>query len=80
MIEELKCENNDQLTRRERYYFELLKPSLNKNFPNRSLEEYQRDVKRIKMECECGGKFTKDHKAKHLKTGKHKKYIEKLMS
>ena len=38
-----------------------------------------KDKRNEKFECECGGKFTHNHKSKHLKTFKHKKYIESLI-
>ena len=33
-------------------------------------------IKSKKFNCECGGKYTQCHKARHLKTKKHLKYIE----
>ena len=34
--------------------------------------------KNTKIECECGGKYTKSNKKRHLKTMKHKNYIANL--
>ena len=31
-----------------------------------------------KFECDCRGKFTHGHKARHIKTAKHQKYLETL--
>ena len=31
-----------------------------------------------KFDCDCGGKYTKDGKAYHLKTNKHLKYVERI--
>jgi len=31
-----------------------------------------------KFNCECGGKFTNDHKARHLKTKKHQAFVSSV--
>lgn len=47
---------------------------VNKKVMGRSQEEtYQ--LRKQKVECECGGCYTLRHKAKHLKTKKHLDYI-----
>jgi len=38
--------------------------------------EINKDKINKKFNCECGGKYTMKHKATHLKTKKHLKYIE----
>lgn len=40
LVEEYKCENKMELERRERYWIESLKPSLNMNVPTRSVKEW----------------------------------------
>ena len=37
-----ETEDNDEGKRLEKYYFETLKPNLNKNYPNRNSKEYYR--------------------------------------
>jgi len=44
---------------------------LNTDFKNRELE-----YKRIKRDCPCGGKYTNGSRATHLKSKKHKRYID----
>jgi hypothetical protein len=44
LIEEVKCENKDQLHRRERYYIETIQ-CVNKCIPSRTTKEYKQDNK-----------------------------------
>lgn len=136
-IETYPCETKHDLHTRERYYIDLLKPTLNKCIPLRTVKEYYVDNKEQlvqqmkqyyidnkeqlaqqakqyyndnkeqilqqkkqykidnkeqitqqmkqyyidnkerlnhKTNCECGGRYTTAHKAKHLKSNKHLKY------
>ena len=34
-----------------------------------------KEIRNIKHNCECGGKFTHSNKAQHLKTKLHQKYV-----
>jgi len=74
---------------RERFYIESLCPTLNKEIPNRTRKEWQkqnynkekntekmREYRKIKITCECGAIFSKPEKARHEKTKWHKKYLE----
>lgn len=45
LIEEYSCENKNQLERRERYWIETLKPTLNKTIPTRTIKEWYEDNK-----------------------------------
>jgi hypothetical protein len=93
-----------EATARERYYYELLKPTMNHNCPGRSATESQKEYYKINAEtirakqaqyskeyykinyetirakynCECGGRYTHGHRARHFDSAKHKKYIEEL--
>ena len=42
-------------------------------------EWYQNNKEKLqqKFNCECGGKYTKEHKTSHFKTNKHKNYISR---
>ena len=51
---------------------EILQKLKNKYEKNKDKIQEER---KIKIECECGGKYTKTHKARHLKTKKHQNYI-----
>lgn len=104
MVEEINCNNKLEALARERYWIETLKSNLNKQFPTRTLKEWNeqnkeylkeykkeyyeenkeyikeqyeqnKEKQRQKFNCECGGKFTHEHKATHLKTKKHLKSI-----
>ena len=70
----------------ERKYIEELKPSLNCEIPNRTIEEYLKQYrkdnkeslnqkKKEKFNCVCGGKYTRTNKIQHEKSKKHKNYI-----
>jgi len=45
MIEEYKCNNNLELHKRERYWIDTLKPTLNGQLPCRNMKEYYLDNK-----------------------------------
>lgn len=73
MIEEYPCDNKLQKETRERYYIELLKPTLNKTIPTRTIQEYYQDnkekiLKMVKI-------YSKDNKEKIEKY--EKEYYEK---
>jgi hypothetical protein len=38
-------------------------------------KEKEKERRKKKFNCECGGTFTLKHKAKHLKTNKHQKWL-----
>lgn len=42
LIEEYPCKNKEQLISRERYWYDELKPELNKNVPGRTKQEYKK--------------------------------------
>jgi len=37
-----------------------------------------REHKNQKYDCQCGGQYTHDHKARHLRTDRHRKYLETI--
>ena len=43
LVEEYPCDNKMELERRERYWIEALKPTLNKRVPTRTDKEYRAD-------------------------------------
>jgi hypothetical protein len=76
LIENVKCENKEELYTRERYYIELNKElCVNKNIPIRTKEE-----KLEQFNCECGGKFIFRSKSIHLKGKKHLKFINDTLN
>ena len=82
-LEKLSCQDRNEATRRERYYYEELKGNLNKNVPNRSIKEYLHhyqksyriDYKKLIHSCECGSIIKKYQLYQHNKTNKHLAYI-----
>jgi hypothetical protein len=48
LIEEVNCENKDQLNKRERYYIDTL-TCVNKNVPTRTNAEYVKDNEELKV-------------------------------
>ena len=44
-IEQYPCNNKDELKIKERHYIDLLRPTLNKNIPSRTLKEWREDNK-----------------------------------
>ena len=72
---------NEQLTKkleRKEYLKEYRNQNKEKIFENNK-EYYQENKEKIneKLNCECGGKYTKTNKAKHLQTIKHMKFLNK---
>ena len=49
--------------------------SLMNHTANKVCEKKKNENRNEKHNCECGGKFTTRHKAKHLKTNKHLLYM-----
>jgi hypothetical protein len=45
------------------------------NYPNGYTEEIRKEKQKKKYDCECGGKYTHEHKSKHFKTKKHLLYL-----
>jgi group I intron endonuclease len=59
LIQEYPCENKMQLERRERYWIEEMKPTLNKNIPTRSKQEWR--VVNADKERESNAKYRAEH-------------------
>ena len=92
-IEEVKFEDVKELRGRERFHIELNRDRcVNTQIPNRTMSEYYIDnaVKikqyqvanaarlKSKTNCECGGKYTHEHKSSHFKTVRHQNYLSLL--
>lgn len=50
--------NKEQISQRAREYYEVNKEQINQK-------------RSQKIDCECGGKYTLDHRSRHMKTKKH---------
>lgn len=84
--EKFPCNDNDELHARERFYIDN-NDCVNKNIPGRTAEEYKNDnkvkiseQKKEKYDCNCGGKYTNQNKARHEKTTKHTNYVASLQA
>lgn len=77
-------ETCDELTKSkelERKWYELLNPTLNTFYPNRTERETKDasiNKNRESIICECGGRIAYWHKNRHLKTKKHLAYLESI--
>ena len=78
LIEYYPCTNKSEALARERYYTELLNSCMNTQVPTRSDAEYRvanKDRIHAQCECECGGRYIWNVKARHIRSSKHQKYI-----
>jgi hypothetical protein len=84
VLEELNCENKKQLLEKERYYYDIHKPSLNTQMPNRSLLEYKQNpnyrkkMYQDKHKCICGVSHTLANKCNHLRSQNHINFINSM--
>ena len=84
-IEKYPCNDGNEATARERYWYETLNANMNSNVPNRSQKEHYEINKnnilkyqKEKITCECGSIFRIDGKSRHLKNKKHINFINSL--
>jgi len=73
-------QNKDKIKERNKNYREENKDKYKdyqKNYQEQNKDKIKKD-KNTKIECECGGKYTKTHKAQHFKSKKHINYIANL--
>ena len=67
LIENVNCNNKEQLHSRERHYIELLKPSLNKQIPLRSQKEwFQDNPNYLKQYYQANKESINEHKKKSI--------------
>jgi hypothetical protein len=57
-----------------RRYYDANKEKIDNR--NKNYNEINKDKLREKFNCDCGGKYTLNGKSQHMKSFKHKKYIE----
>ena len=84
LIENYPCQNKDELRAREQHYIAInAGHCINKHKALQTAEERQKYLKDYKREhgsechnCNCGGKYVTDHKARHEKSQKHQQYLE----
>jgi len=74
-IANIVSENNKDIRKLERFYFEHYKPVLNKNYPIRSRAEYRQ----VKYYCNCCNReYPRNNKSHHEKTKKHIKNLNSI--
>ena len=61
-------ENRDQIRDNKKRYYEENKDHI---------KEHKYKYNEEKFDCQCGGKYTHCHKARHIRTKKHQLYLEK---
>ena len=74
VIEKYNCEEKHELKYRERYWLETLNAKLNSLSPIKSKEEIKVS-RQVKINCECGGKYTHGAIQTHMETLKHLTYL-----
>ena len=78
-IDKFNPELNDKSAKQTpKQYYEKNKEQINnwnKNYQKENKEQIIKWKKEM-TECECGGKYSNNHKSRHMKTKKHLKYIQ----
>jgi hypothetical protein len=83
LIELYPCESKNELEKKESEFINNNKAfCVNKNIPGRTVKDYRidnadknKEQKKL-INCGCGSKFKNGNKNRHLKTKKHKQYLE----
>ena len=71
-------ENKDKININHKQYYNDNKDKINinkKQYYNDNKDKYNE-----KFDCECGSKYTKNHKSRHIKTLKHQEFIQKTLT
>jgi hypothetical protein len=69
-------DNRDSITEKQKEYYHDNRESINEQ--QRKYRQDNREFINEKFNCDCGGKYTRYHKPRHLKTKKHLDYINSL--
>ena len=80
------CNDINEASARERYWYELLNANLNKNCPGRNYKEYYQDnknkinaIKNTPYVCDiCNGKYTYANRVQHINSQKHQTSVNKI--
>ena len=77
-VKKYRDDHKDKIREQKKEYYQDNKEKINEYYKKyKELNKDRiREHKNKKFNCECGGKYTHTHKARHLKTLKHKKYID----
>ena len=83
MIADFPCQLNAELCRREGHYIRNTQ-CVNHYIPGRTRQEYRYDNKakinarkKAKFLCDCGGKYTRTNRARHILSLQHQSFISK---
>ena len=76
LIEVCECRNDYERLWHERFWTDLLQPELNKNNAINEDGEYDQRKNFAAYNCECGSKYSINHKGQHFSTKKHKNYVK----
>ncbi len=85
------CLDKIQACKTEQQYIEELQSDMNMKNAYTNKNEYQKsydkkyklkkaEKNKQKFDCECGGKYTFEHKSRHLKSLKHLKYCKNILN
>ena len=84
LLEDFKCLSKKDLRKREGFYQQILN-CVNKAIAGRTKKEWYMDnhteiraQSNAKTKCECGGCYTRQQKARHFRTKKHRDYLEEI--
>lgn len=80
IIEEYSCESRTQLHQRERHWIEKRKPTLNKNIPSRSIEEYEQTEKCRKYRKKYQQSYYQIKKLKNISAIKIQNFFKKYFN
>ena len=89
------CNDINEASKRERYWYELLNAKLNSNCPGRNNKEYKKEynkeyyednkdkinaIKKTHYICDiCNGNYTHNNRIKHINTEKHQTELNNLL-
>jgi group I intron endonuclease len=68
--------NTEKINEYNKEYRENNKEKINEK--SKEYYEKNKDKLKEKIECECGGRFTRSVKARHIKSKKHQKYLSSI--
>jgi len=75
-IKEYYENNKDKIKEHRKIYVENNKDKISDN--KKEYYKNHKEQKNKKIECECGGKYTHQHKSTHIKSKKHQKYLNNI--
>jgi len=70
-------DNREKITERQKQYDQNNREGISEYYKQYYQDNREQIAERNnkKFDCECGGKYTRQHKTTHLRTKKHQKYL-----